>query len=599
MAVERTSESTPTGGTPRRDLRPRNAYRPGNLLLALLRRLLYLVVRTRVTPEEVGALGVDPQKPLCYVLQDRHLSSLLVLEEEVRRLGLPSALAGIGAGFPGRDRALFSVILSHNPLSTRTSHPSATLARMTGTLLLDPAQDVQLVPVTILWGRSPKSQDSLVKALFADAWASVGPLRQLADHRAARAADAGRIQRADLASPADRRRDRRDDGGAQGQSLPALPLPADARVGDRPGPVASAQPDRGDGRLDRAAGGDRGGGRPARRGPGRRRGAGAPVRVGDRVRLQLPGDPRSASSCSSGCGGASSTRSSSIHGEELAKVAPGKGLVYLPNHRSHIDYLLLSYLVYGQGLAPPHIAAGANLNLPLVGPLLRRGGAFFLRRSFKGEPLYAAVFREYLHAMLAKGFPIAYFIEGGRSRSGRTLAPKGGMLGMTIESYMRDHPRPLLLVPVHFSYEKAARGAHVDRRTRRAAEAGRVARRAGRGATQPQARLRDRARQFRHAAVDRSVSRPAGTGLARVAGRPAAGGRAAPHGVARTARWRRRSTPRSSSTRSTCSRWRSCRARATRSTSAASRSSSSGCGRSRRGCRTRRRRCSRAANRRR
>ncbi len=147
------------------------------------------------------------------------------------------------------------------------------------------------------------------------------------------------------------------------------------------------------------------------------------------------------------------------HGEELAKVAPGKGLVYVPNHRSHVDYLLLSYLVYTQGLAPPHIAAGANLNLPLVGPLLRRGGAFFLRRSFKGEPLYAAVFREYLHAMLVKGFPIAYFIEGGRSRSGRTLSPKGGMLGMTLESYMRDHPRPLLLVPVHVSYEKIVEGA--------------------------------------------------------------------------------------------------------------------------------------------
>ena len=90
--------------------------------------------------------------------------------------------------------------------------------------------------------------------------------------------------------------------------------------------------------------------------------------------------------------------------------------------------------------------------------MLRRGGAFFLRRSFKGEPLYAAVFREYLHAMLAKGFPIAYFIEGGRSRSGRTLSPKGGLLGMTIESYMRDHPRPLLLVPVYFSYEKLLEG---------------------------------------------------------------------------------------------------------------------------------------------
>src|SRR6185295_3356003 len=79
-------------------------------------------------------------------------------------------------------------------------------------------------------------------------------------------------------------------------------------------------------------------------------------------------------------------------------------------------------------------------------------------RSLKGEPLYAAVFREYLHAMLAKGFPIAYFIEGGRSRSGRTLAPKGGLLGMTVESFMREHPRQLLLVPVNFSYEKLLEG---------------------------------------------------------------------------------------------------------------------------------------------
>jgi glycerol-3-phosphate O-acyltransferase len=146
------------------------------------------------------------------------------------------------------------------------------------------------------------------------------------------------------------------------------------------------------------------------------------------------------------------------HGNELARIAPGRGLVYLPNHRSHVDYLLLSYLVHAQGLAPPHIAAGANLNLPIVGPVLRRGGAFFLRRSFRGELLYAAVFREYLHAMLARGFPIAYFIEGGRSRSGRTLAPKGGLLGMTVESFMREHPRPLLLVPVYFSYEKLLEG---------------------------------------------------------------------------------------------------------------------------------------------
>jgi len=109
-------------------------------------------------------------------------------------------------------------------------------------------------------------------------------------------------------------------------------------------------------------------------------------------------------------------------------------------------------------LTPPHIAAGANLNLPIVGSLLRRGGAFFLRRSFKGEPLYAAVFHEYLHLMLARGFPIEYFIEGGRSRSGRMLTPKAGILGMTVQSFIREHARPLVFVPVYIGYEKLMEG---------------------------------------------------------------------------------------------------------------------------------------------
>jgi glycerol-3-phosphate O-acyltransferase len=137
---------------------------------------------------------------------------------------------------------------------------------------------------------------------------------------------------------------------------------------------------------------------------------------------------------------------------------PGHEIVYVPCHRSHIDYLLLSYIIVRQGLTPPHIAAGANLNLPLVGSLLRRGGAFFLRRSFKGEPLYAAVFHEYLHLMLARGFPIEYFIEGGRSRSGRMLTPKAGILGMTVQSFIREHARPLVFVPVYIGYEKVMEG---------------------------------------------------------------------------------------------------------------------------------------------
>ena len=172
-------EATVTQSSPRPAPRPRSAFRLGNLLLALLRRLLYLIVRTQVTPETSRPFASVPRMPLCYVLQDRHLSSLLVLEEEAQRLGLPSALTPIGFEFPGSERAVFSVILNRNPLSTRTAEPSATLAQMTAAVLRDPALDAQLMPVTVLWGRSPGSQDSLVKALFADAWASVGPLRQL------------------------------------------------------------------------------------------------------------------------------------------------------------------------------------------------------------------------------------------------------------------------------------------------------------------------------------------------------------------------------------------------------------------------------------
>ncbi len=127
-------------------------------------------------------------------------------------------------------------------------------------------------------------------------------------------------------------------------------------------------------------------------------------------------------------------------------------------HRSHIDYLLLSYTLYRQGLTPPHIAAGANLNIFLIGPLLRRCGAFFLRRSFRGEPLYAAVFNEYLHLMITCGFSIEYFIEGGRSRSGRMLPPKAGILGMTVNSFLEEHSHPLVFVPVYIGYEKLMEG---------------------------------------------------------------------------------------------------------------------------------------------
>lgn len=149
--------------------------------------------------------------------------------------------------------------------------------------------------------------------------------------------------------------------------------------------------------------------------------------------------------------------------DRFSDVAETHTLVYAPSHRSHIDYLLLSYALFHAGLMPPYIAAGDNLDLPIVGPLLRRGGAFFMRRSFADDPLYSAVFSEYVYQVLQRGHPVEYFIEGGRSRTGRLLQPRTGMLRMTVRSHRRGVRRPIAIVPVHIGYEKLVEaGAYLD-----------------------------------------------------------------------------------------------------------------------------------------
>jgi glycerol-3-phosphate O-acyltransferase len=142
------------------------------------------------------------------------------------------------------------------------------------------------------------------------------------------------------------------------------------------------------------------------------------------------------------------------HIDAVKQMAQSHEIVYTPCHRSHIDYLLMSYVLYHNGLAPPHIAAGKNLNLPFIGPLLRRAGAFFMRRSFQGDGLYREVFDEYLHQVFTRGFSVEYFIEGGRSRTGRTLPPRTGMLRMTVNSFHKDSSKPIVFMPVYFGYER-------------------------------------------------------------------------------------------------------------------------------------------------
>jgi glycerol-3-phosphate O-acyltransferase len=147
------------------------------------------------------------------------------------------------------------------------------------------------------------------------------------------------------------------------------------------------------------------------------------------------------------------------HFDKARAAAPGHEVIYVPCHRSHADYLLMSYQLHVSGVVVPHIAAGVNLNLPVIGPILRRGGAFFLRRSFKGNALYSVVFNEYVAQLIDRGVPMEYFIEGGRSRTGRLLAPRAGMLAMTVRAFLRAPRRPVLFQPVYIGYEKLMEGA--------------------------------------------------------------------------------------------------------------------------------------------
>ena len=146
------------------------------------------------------------------------------------------------------------------------------------------------------------------------------------------------------------------------------------------------------------------------------------------------------------------------HFERVRELAADYELIYVPCHRSHVDYLLLSYVIYKRGLSIPYVAAGDNLDVPVLGPLLRGAVAFYIRRSFRGNALYTAVLREYMHTLITRHTPIEYFIEGGRSRSGRLLPPKMGMLAMTVHSQLRQTNKPVVFIPTYIGYERIMEG---------------------------------------------------------------------------------------------------------------------------------------------
>ncbi len=140
--------------------------------------------------------------------------------------------------------------------------------------------------------------------------------------------------------------------------------------------------------------------------------------------------------------------------QRVKKVARDKTLVYIPCHKSHIDYLILSYILFQNNLFTPFVAAGRNLAFWPLGPIFRRCGAFFIRRSFKGAKFYAEIFSLYVKTMVQLGHNIEFFIEGGRSRTGKMVLPKMGLLAILIQAVEDGFCDELVFVPTSICYDR-------------------------------------------------------------------------------------------------------------------------------------------------
>jgi glycerol-3-phosphate O-acyltransferase len=406
-----------------------------------------------------SAITLDPNVPVCYVTERYGMSDTLILEQACREAGFPEPLRPLQVANLRKKRSMFSLARRTPWLFRRKvslTH-SATLAQLLDTLRANPDSDLQLVPVSIFVGRAPDKEEGWFSVLFSENWVVVGRFRRLLAILLN-----GRGTVVQFSPPISLRGAMQDEKDAPTtlrkigrvlrvhfQRIRAVVIGADlshrrtlvdavlnaAPVRDAITTVATKENITDD--------------------KARRRARDYAWEIAADLSHPVV---RSVSFMLTGFWNKIYDGVTMHHFEKLRAAAPGHEIVYVPCHRSHIDYLLLSYLLYRNGFVVPHIAAGVNLNLPVIGPILRRGGAFFLRRSFKSNALYSTVFSEYVSQLFARGASMEYFIEGGRSRTGRLLQPRAGMLAMTLRSYVRESRRPVIFQPVYIGYEKLLEG---------------------------------------------------------------------------------------------------------------------------------------------
>jgi glycerol-3-phosphate O-acyltransferase len=420
-----------------------------------------------VSPQVLGDTQVlenkinidNPERfPVCYVIQDDSTSNKVLIDNETEKRQLSSAFAPLSLGEYQEDDSF--LILEASKKNASSFYPDK-LIRLVEYLLKHPENDVLLVPVTVLWGRSPENEDSWYKALMADAWTKPTGIKQ-----ALNITLYGRENYIEFHQPVSLR-------GLIQKALEVSPnfSPAHYVVTElntlfNQYKEAILGPDLSD-----------------------RRNVINKLMMTDAVKEAILTESihkkisvsQAESLAKKYLDEIVSDYSYStirfadialtklwtqlydgieVHNFDMVReLSKDYELVYTPCHRSHIDYLLLSFVIHKRGLMVPHIAAGINLNMPIVGQIMRGAGAYFIRRSFSGNALYTAVFKEYVHSLLSRNTPLEYFIEGGRSRTGLLLPAKKGMLAMTIQSHLRGDSKPIVFIPTYFGYEKLLEGS--------------------------------------------------------------------------------------------------------------------------------------------
>ncbi|MBI0425871.1 glycerol-3-phosphate 1-O-acyltransferase PlsB [Psychrobacter sp. NG27] len=470
----------------------------------LYRKLSGQLLDVAVKPKLLGELPEfdnDDQTIRFYVLQDYSRSNSILIDLQTQEHKLPPALVGVyDAAHDIKENA--AIIFLNHP-HAKDSQLSPRLSRLVSAVLQNPELKVHLVPVSILWGRAPEKEDSLFKLLTADNWQDPSITKQLFNIGVM-----GRDTFVQFHPPQDLRTlinshlsgdvegpaifdsvasdtqktastSTHPDSSVQADKLPSYALVAAA---DSNRELVRSLQQQLSTYLDKQ--------RASMLGPDlsdRRNLVDKLVyspAIKHAIEMEAAETGTSVREARSQARGYANEMvndySHSIirgfykfltwlwtqlydgvevhHFERVRDLATDYELIYVPCHRSHVDYLLLSYVIYKRGLSIPYVAAGDNLDVPVLGPLLRGAVAFYIRRSFRGNALYTAVLREYMHTLITRNTPIEYFIEGGRSRSGRLLPPKMGMLAMTVHSQLRQTNKPVVFIPTYIGYERIMEG---------------------------------------------------------------------------------------------------------------------------------------------